>query len=158
MAAMVAAGAQGERPAAIADSKRLGKMKAAAKGQSQQISLPLLAFVLAAIGIYGVISYDVAQRTNEIGVRMALGARSGDVLRMILRQGLVLTVCGLGAGLAGAIGLTRFLSGLLFEVKPTDFRMAALPLLVLFGAAMLAALPPALRAVRIDPARTLRGD
>src|SRR6185436_7885200 len=79
-----------------------------------------LAFILSAIGIYGVINYDVTQRTGEIGVRMALGAQSADVVKLILAQGLVLTIGGLAAGLAGAFVLTRFLTGLLFEVKPTD--------------------------------------
>src|SRR5438128_10487478 len=79
-----------------------------------------LAFLLAIVGIYGVISYEVAQRTNEIGIRMALGAASGDVMRMILTQGLWLTLGGLVVGIGAAIGLTRFLRELLFEVTPTD--------------------------------------
>ncbi len=115
-----------------------------------------LAFLLAAIGIYGVISYDVAQRTNEIGIRMALGAQRWDVLRLIVRQGFVLTLAGLFAGIAGAFGLTRFLNQLLFDVKPTDpaIYVAVAGLLVLVAVA--ASLVPARRATKVDPLVALR--
>jgi predicted permease len=116
----------------------------------------VLAFFLSAIGIYGVINYDVTQRTGEIGVRMALGAQSRDVVRLILRQGLILTLGGLLAGLAGAFALTRFLNGLLFEVKPTD----PLTYVVVAGAlavvAIAACLIPARRATKVDPLVALR--
>ncbi len=115
-----------------------------------------LAFILSAIGIYGVISYDVTQRTSEIGVRMALGAQSRDVMRLILRQGLVLTLGGLSAGLAGAILLTRFLTGLLFEVKPTDPLMYAVVAGLLAFVALAACLIPARRATKVDPLVALR--
>jgi len=115
-----------------------------------------LAFILSAIGIYGVISYDVTQRTSEIGVRMALGAQSRDVMRLILRQGLVLTLGGLAAGLAGAILLTRFLTGLLFEVKPTDPLMYAVVAGLLAFVALAACLIPARRATKVDPLVALR--
>ena len=116
----------------------------------------VLAFFLSAIGIYGVINYDVTQRTGEIGVRMALGAQSRDVVRLILRQGLLLTLGGLLAGLAGAFALTRFLTGLLFEVKPND----PLTYVVVAGAlavvAIAACLIPARRATKVDPLVALR--
>src|SRR6266404_1072852 len=115
-----------------------------------------LAFILSAIGIYGVINYDVTQRTGEIGVRMALGAQSRDVLRLILRQGLVLTLGGLAAGLAGAVLLTRFLTGLLFEVKPTDPLTYAVVAGLLAFVALAACLIPARRATKVDPLVALR--
>src|SRR5260370_19612830 len=115
-----------------------------------------LAFILSAIGIYGVINYDVTQRTGEIGVRMALGAQSLDVLRLILTQGLVLTVGGLVAGLGGAILLTRFLSGLLFDVKPTDPLTYAVVAGLLAFVAIAACLIPARRASKVDPLVELR--
>ena len=115
-----------------------------------------LAFILSAIGIYGVINYDVTQRTGEIGVRMALGAQSRDVLRLILRQGLLLTLGGLLAGLAGAILLTRFLASLLFEVKPTDPVTYAVVASLLALVALAACLIPARRATKVDPIVALR--
>src|SRR5882672_7719147 len=115
-----------------------------------------LAFVLAAIGIYGVINYDVTQRTGEIGVRMALGAQSRDVLRLILRQGFLLTLGGLAAGLAGAILLTRSLTSLLFEVKPTDPLTYTVVATLLAVVAIVACLIPARRATKVDPLVALR--
>ena len=115
-----------------------------------------LAFILSAIGIYGVINYDVTQRTGEIGVRMALGAQSRDVLRLILGQGLGLTLGGLAAGLAGASLLTRFLAGLLFEVKPTDPLTYAVVAGLLALVALAACLIPARRATKVDPLVALR--
>jgi putative ABC transport system permease protein len=115
-----------------------------------------LAFVLSAIGIYGVINYDVTQRTGEIGVRMALGAQSRDVLRLILRQGFFLTLGGLFAGLGGAVLLTRFLTSLLFEVKPTDPLTYAIVAVLLAFVALAACLIPARRATRVDPLVALR--
>ena len=82
--------------------------------------LSAIALALAAIGLYGLMHYSVAQRTHEIGIRMALGANAGDVVRMVLRQGAIVTAAGLGAGLAGSLLVTRLLSGLLFQVTPTD--------------------------------------
>jgi len=115
-----------------------------------------LAFILSAIGIYGVINYEVTQRTSEIGIRMALGAQTRDVLRLILKQGLVLTGGGLIAGLLGSFVLTRFLTGLLFEVKPTDpltyTVVAGLLALVAFAACLI----PARRAAKVDPLVALR--
>jgi ABC-type antimicrobial peptide transport system permease subunit len=117
-----------------------------------------LALLLAAIGIYGVIAYSVAQRSNEIGVRMALGARRGDVLRMVIGQGFALTATGLVVGGIAALALTRVLSDLLFAVRPTDpltfLAMTALLLIVALGACV----HPAWRATRVDPIVALRHD
>jgi predicted permease len=116
----------------------------------------LLALGLAAVGIYGVISYSVSQRTREMGIRIALGAQRRDILRLILGQGLRLTVVGLVIGLGAAFGVSRFMASLLFGVSTTDVvTFAVLPLL-LAGVAMLACWVPARRATRIDPIRALR--
>ncbi len=115
-----------------------------------------LGLLLAALGIYGILSYTVAQSTHEIGVRMALGARREQVLKLVLRHGLLLTVVGIALGLAGAFGLSRLISGLLYEVSATDpLTYLAVPV-VLALAALAACLLPAWRAVRVDPMRALR--
>jgi predicted permease len=115
-----------------------------------------LALVLAAVGIYGVMSSDVARRTPEIGIRMALGARPGDVLRSVLRQGAKLTAIGAAAGLAGAIALTRYLRTLLYAVSPTDPLVLGAASVVLAAVAMAAVWLPARRATRVDPIEALR--
>jgi putative ABC transport system permease protein len=119
-------------------------------------SFAVLALILAAIGIYGVIGYSVAQRTHEIGVRMALGARGADVMRLVLGEGLGMAVGGLLLGLAGAAALSRVMAGMLFGVTGRDpltfVAGAALLLLV----AMLASYLPARRAMRIEPSSSLR--
>ncbi|HET9743621.1 MAG TPA: ABC transporter permease [Terriglobales bacterium] len=115
-----------------------------------------LAFILTAIGLYGVISYSVAQRTREMGIRMALGAQRGLILKMILQQGLRLALIGVGAGLCAAFALTRLISSLLYEVRPTDLATFLAVSLLLLGIALFASYVPALRATRIDPVVALR--
>ena len=114
------------------------------------------ALLLAAIGIYGVLSYSVGRRTREVGVRLALGATRGDVIRLVFRQGLGLTALGLAAGLAGALLLTRYLSSLLFEVSRWDVATYAAVAFLLLAAAALACWIPARRAMRVDPVVALR--
>jgi putative ABC transport system permease protein len=119
-------------------------------------SFAMLAMLLAAVGIYGITRYSVTERTHEIGVRMALGAQRGDVLRMVLREGLHLTLIGLGIGLLGAGALTRFLSSLLYEVKPTDTTTYLAVSIILGAVAVIACHSPARRASKVDPMVALR--
>jgi ABC-type antimicrobial peptide transport system permease subunit len=109
-------------------------------------------------GVYGVVAYTVGQRSSEIGLRMALGARSSDVLRLILRQGMVLTGIGLTVGLIAAIAATRLVASMLFEVKASD-PATYIGVAALLGVVSLAAsYIPARRAARVDPASALRRD
>jgi putative ABC transport system permease protein len=115
-----------------------------------------LSLFLAALGIYGVISYAVAQRTNEIGIRMALGAQGGDVIKLIAAAGLRLGIAGTLLGAAGAFALTRFLSGLLFGVSSVDAATFAAMAAVLLLVTLAACYVPARRASRVDPLVALR--
>jgi putative ABC transport system permease protein len=116
----------------------------------------LLALVLAVIGIYGVIAYSCRQRTYEFGIRMALGAGRKDILKLIIWQGFVLTAIGVGVGVAGAIGLTRYLSSLLYAIKPTDSLTFVVVSAILTAVALFASYIPARRAMRVDPMMALR--
>src|ERR1700681_689213 len=117
-----------------------------------------LALLLSAVGVYGVLSYSVNQQTREIGLRMALGAQRGDVMRLILGQGLRLTVLGLGLGILVALGLMRVLVSLLFDVRAYDPSTYTAVTLLLTGVAVLACYIPARRAMRVDPMVALRYD
>jgi putative ABC transport system permease protein len=117
-----------------------------------------LALVLAATGIYSVLSYSVKRRVHEIGIRMALGADIPKVLRMIVMQGLKMTVAGLVVGIAAALALGRVLESLLFDVSATDASTYVVVSLLLGLVALLASIVPAYRAARVDPIRTLRDE
>jgi ABC-type antimicrobial peptide transport system permease subunit len=117
-----------------------------------------IALLLAGLGIFGLIAFTVTRRTREIGIRMALGAGVGEVIRLVTREGLRLVVIGLGGGLLLSLGLTRVLASLLYGVSPTDATVfLAVPVLVL-AIAILACWLPARRAAHIDPAVTLRAE
>jgi ABC-type antimicrobial peptide transport system permease subunit len=116
------------------------------------------AMLLAAVGIYGVLAFTVVQRTREIGIRMALGARRADVLRRIVRGGMLLAALGLGLGGIGAWGLTRFMRSLLFEIEPLDPPTLVGAAAVITAIALVACAIPALRATRVDPVIALSAD
>ena len=117
-----------------------------------------VALFLGAVGIYGVISYAVSERTGEIGVRMALGARAAEVSRMIVRQGGTVVLVGLAIGLIGALALTRVMEVFLFNVSPTDPSTYAGVVVFLLGVGSLATCLPARRAAGVDPVAALRAD
>jgi putative ABC transport system permease protein len=116
----------------------------------------LLALILAAVGIYGVLAYSVTQRTHEIGIRMALGAERRNVLFLVLRRTLALAGAGLVLGTAGALATTRVLARFLYEIKPTDPATFITVAALLTGVALLAGLIPARRATKVDPMVALR--
>jgi hypothetical protein len=117
-----------------------------------------LALTLAAIGVYGVMAYAVSQRTRELGIRLALGARTGSVRALVLRQGLGIALLGVGFGLGGALALGRLLTSLLYDVSPADPRVLAVAALTLSAVSALASLVPAIRATRVDPIDALRSE
>jgi putative ABC transport system permease protein len=150
-----------DRDVVITDVRTLDSIVANAAAQPRFRTMLLcsiagLALSMAVVGLYGVVAYSVSQRTNEIGIRMALGAHRGDVLAMVFREGLLLAVVGILGGLAAAIAATRTLSGLLYGIAPTDavsFGVACVSLLIV---ALLATYFPARRATKVDPLVALR--
>ncbi len=120
------------------------------------LAFAVFSLVLAAVGLFGVLSYIVAQRTQEIGIRIALGAQKGDVIRLVIGQGMVPAIVGLAMGVLGALGLTRFMSSLLYGVKPTDPSTFALVSSLLIVVALVASYLPARRATKVHPMVALR--
>jgi ABC-type antimicrobial peptide transport system permease subunit len=118
----------------------------------------VVALVLAAIGVYGVMAYSVNQRRREIGIRMALGAQPGRILQMILRRSFLLVALGVTIGIGGALGLTRFMASLLFGVSATDVRAFLIPTLLLAAVSLLAGYFPARRAAKVEPMIALRSE
>ena len=118
----------------------------------------VVAVLLAATGLYGVLDYSVLQRRREIGIRMAIGAPASDIARRVIADVFGMVFLGALAGLALGMASARYIESLLYQVKPTDLSMLALPSLTILVAASLAALPAVIRAVRIDPATTLRAE
>src|SRR5262249_29877367 len=118
----------------------------------------LFALLLACVGLYGVMSYVVTRRTNEIGIRMALGAAVHDVMRLMMREALLLVVLGVGIGMSAAVATMRFVSAMLFRLEPTDPLTLTLATLLMIGVAALAGYLPARRAARVDPMIALRHD
>ncbi len=117
-----------------------------------------VALLLAGIGLYGVLNYSVVQRRREIGIRLAIGAPAGAIARLVALQASAMVAVGAVAGLALGMASVRYIETLFYQVKATDLRMLALPALAVFGAALVAALPAVIRAVRIDPVDTLRSE
>src|SRR5262245_56822519 len=117
-----------------------------------------LALAIATVGVAGVLAFSVSQRTNELGIRVALGAERGEILRMILGEGAAMALIGLTAGGIAAVPLSRFLNGLLFGVEPTDPLTIVIAAVILFVVAVGAASVPAARATAVDPMTALRGE
>jgi putative ABC transport system permease protein len=152
-----------DRTLPISEVRTMQEIVFHANGRARFQTLLLAAFaavaaLLSAVGIYGVMSYAVSKRTREIGVRMALGADPGDVLRLVVGQGMAVAVAGAGAGLLAALLLTRLISTLLYGVKATDPMTYAGVAALLLAIALLASYLPARRAAHIDPMRALRAE
>lgn len=118
----------------------------------------VIALLLAGIGLYGVLDYSVLERRREIGIRIALGARAAHVARGVTLAVFAMVAAGAAGGLAVGLVAARYIASLLYEVKPTDLGMLAVPSLAILSASLVAALPAVIRAVRIDPAVTLRAE
>jgi predicted lysophospholipase L1 biosynthesis ABC-type transport system permease subunit len=118
----------------------------------------IVALLLASVGLYGVLDYSVLQRRRELGIRIAIGARPAGIARLVTVETFAMVILGAGAGLALGMGSARFLESLLYEVKPSDPGLLALPSLTILAAALLASLPAVIRAVRIDPVAMLRSE
>ena len=145
----------------VANVRTMDEVMSAAQSRPRFLTALLtlfssVALILAAVGIYGVIAYSVAQRTKEFGLRMALGAERGDLLKLVVGQGLILVAAGVLLGLGGALSFTRFLSSLLYGVRPTDPITFSVVPLVLGAVALLASYLPARRATKVDPMVALR--
>jgi putative ABC transport system permease protein len=145
----------------LADVRLMENVLSRAQARPRFLTLLLslfsvVALAIATVGIYGVVSYSVARRTKEFGLRMVLGAQSGDVLRLVLKQGAAMIAIGVAFGLVLALFLTRLMASLLFGVAPTDLATFASVTAVLFGVALAACYLPARRATRVDPIQTLR--
>jgi putative ABC transport system permease protein len=139
--------------------ERMGASLAGSRFNTLLLSLfAALALILAVVGLYGVISYTVSECTREIGVRMALGAQTGDVLRFVVGQGMTLTLVGVGIGLLASFGLTRLMKDMLFGVGPTDPLTFVAIAVLLTVAALTACYIPARRATKVDPMIALRHD
>ena len=150
-----------DKDQSVADIQMLDMVVSASLAQPRLNALLLgafaaLALLLAAIGIYGVISYSVALRTREIGIRMALGAERGDVLKLVIKHGMILALTGAAIGLVGALSLTRLMSSLLYGVQPSDPPTFLAVFVVLVGVALLSSYIPARRATKVDPMTALR--
>ena len=150
-----------DKDQSVADIQTLDQVVSASLAQPRLNTLLLagfagLALLLAAIGIYSVISYSIAQRTREIGIRMALGAQRSDVLKLVVRRGMILTLAGAAIGLVAAFSLSRLMSSLLYGVQPSDPPTFFAVLVVLTGVALLATYIPARRATDVDPMAALR--
>jgi ABC-type antimicrobial peptide transport system permease subunit len=148
---------------ALADIHVMGELvsEATARRRFQTTLLTafgVIALALAAGGLYGLMSYTVRQRTREIGVRLALGARTSDVLLLVAGHGAKITLLGISIGAVAALMLARVLASTLYGVAPTDPGAIVVTVAVLMGAALLACLMPARRAIRLDPVKTLRED